>query len=93
MKTSDKIKSMPTHEQSKIIKKLLHSHGEVNCLNEHCDGEYYRTDRWTDTVCRSRSTTMLMCYDCDDILFIVVDDEHNEVLEIVNLKECKGGNI
>ena len=87
MKTSDKIKNMPLHEQSEIINKLLHSHGEVKCLNEHCNGEYYRVDRWTDTVCRDRTTTMLMCYDCEDILFIVRDDECNEVIEICNVRE------
>lgn len=87
MRTSDKIKAMPLTEQYDILHKLQTTHGEIKCLNECCNGEYYRVDKWIEDddemPNKGNTITIMMCYECEDILWIE-RDKNNVVVELTN---------
>jgi hypothetical protein len=71
MKSSDKIKNKPIHEQIEILNNLLFTHGEVECLNCN-EGEYYKADKWDD---EGVTTHICCCYDCLDTIWIDVNNK------------------
>lgn len=87
MRTSDKIKAMPLAEQFDVIHKLQYTSGEACCLNDHCNGEYYRVDKWVEDdnemPNKGNTITIMMCYECEDILWIE-RDKNNVVVELTN---------
>lgn len=92
MKTSDKIKAMPIPIQLELLNKLLTSHGEVDCLKEGCCGEYYRVDSWVEDdeelENKGNKIYIMMCYDCQDILWIERNPNGN-IVKVVNTEEAK----
>lgn len=92
VKTTDLIKKMPLHIQHEIMHKLQTTHGEVKCFNPSCCGEYYRVDKWIedckDAANYGNTVTIMMCYECEDIIWIERNKE-NQVVELVNTTKNK----
>ena len=92
METSKKIKTMPIHKQLELLNKLTTTHGDVDCLKDGCQGEYYIVDSWVEddeeANNKGNKIYIVMCYDCQDILWIEKNKNWN-VVKVVNVKESK----